>query len=336
MAKATTVRVGYPPDSPDTKQWDVPRRVYEAGMAKDWIEDQIASETDRAERKEAAVNQELEREFQTVRKGLGELQSLRQQIVSLEQTVSAYESADRARQSELAAVKSAQSEVLGVGNDAVATTRDLSLATTGAAEILDRLRTTMASVEDQLALAWERINELLNHIESQVEDARKTGQTRQRLEQEASNRLIGALGALEARVAKAEVTAQNALTTATAAERSNQNGNDLQKAADQGAKQAMADWETSSDTATIRKLLGTDHRSLAHMQLALETITSDEIGGVPVQEAKEVAVRLLTRIAEAQDFRDSFGVAAADSPDTSDGTGKAAPPRSKRNRRQSK
>ena len=72
------------------------------------------------------------------------------------------------------------------------------------------------------------------------------------------------------------------------------------------------------------------------MQLALDTITSDELGGVPVQEAKEVAVRLLARIAEAQEFRDGFGVAAADSPDTSDGTGKAAPPRSKRNRRQRK
>ena len=299
--------------------------------------EQIAAEEDSKQRFEQQVDRELSREFQTMRKGLQEMTDLREQISTLQLGSSPYESAaDRARQSELAAVKSAAQDAIGIGDNAVVTTRDLSMATTAAAELLDRLRTTMALVETDLATAWERINELLNHIEGQVDDARKTGQTRQRLEQEASNRLMDAIGDLEARVAKAEVTAQNALTNATAAERANQNGNDTQKAADQAAQQAFLNWEGSSDTATIRKLLGTDHRSLAHMQLALDTISSNEIGGVPVQEAKEVAVRLLARIADAQEFRDGFGVAAADTPDTNDGSGKAAPPRSKRNRRKAK
>lgn len=275
------------------------------------------------------ADQVIADEFKAIKQGMSQLSGLRSQIVLLEQTVASYEAADAARQQELTAVRSAADEAIGVGTNAVATTRDLSLASTQAADLLDRLRTTADQLETRLERAFADYDRKVEALEALAEQQGITLRNQQAAFQSIASKLEDKIAALESTASKATVTAQNALTTATAATRANQHGNDVQKAADTAALEALRSWEESSDTATMRKLIGTDARSLDHLATALQSMKdqSQDIGGASVQDAAVIAERLIDRIRQAQEFKDSFGTQYASKPDMPNGKGAAAPVR---------
>ena len=320
-----TMTVGYPPGA-DSRQWEVPIDVYRAGEAKAWIEQQLAYERDRKAAQQQKVDDRLAQEFTTIKQGLGQLDAMRDQITMLEQALASYKAADEARQVELTAVRSAADEAIGVGTNAVATTRDLSVASTQAADLLDRLRTTADDLETRLERVFEDYDRKVALLEAQAVQLGNTIRNQERAFQELVSKLEDKVAAVELKVNKADVTAQDALTTAQAAQRANRNGNDIQAAADSAGAQAMQQWETSSDTATIRRLLGTDARSLEHLSTALKAMKdqAQEIGGTSVQDAALIADRLIERIRQAQDFQNGFGQEYSFEPDTPNGRGGAA------------
>ena len=323
------ITVFYPPDSPSRREWQVPEEVYRVGEAKAWIEQQLRGEAEAKARVEREADQVIASEFQSIKQGMSQLKGLRSQIGLLEQTVASYEAADAARQQELTAVRSAADEAIGVGTNAVATTRDLSLATTGAADLLDRLRTTADQLETRLERAFADYDRKVEELESLAKQQGQTIRNQQAAFQAVVSKLEGKIESLESKVSKADVTAQNALTAATAATRANQHGNDVQTAADTAAVDALRSWEESSDTAVMRKLIGTDARSLDHLAQALKTMKdqSQPLGGTSVQDAAVIAERLIDRIRNAQEFKDGFGTEYASKPDMPNGKGAAAPVR---------
>ncbi|KZR86261.1 hypothetical protein MITS9509_03500 [Synechococcus sp. MIT S9509] len=324
-AEQAFVTVGYPP-GPGSQVWQVPAEVYRAGESKAWIEQQIQIEADRKAARKQKADTALEQEFTTIKQELGQLGSMRDQITALQQTVASYKAADEARQQELSAVRSTADEAIGVGTNAVATTRDLSLATTAAADLLDRLRTTADTLEARLELAFADYNAKVSALEALAQQQAQTIQNQQRAFQEVAANLQGEIAELKAEVRKGQVTSQDALTTAQAAQRANQHGNDIQTAADTAAVTALREWEESSDTATMRRLIGTDARSLDHLSAALRQMKNQEqeIGGTSVQNAAVIAERLVERIRLAQEFENGFGQEFSYQPDTPDGRGRAA------------
>ena len=321
-----TVSVFYPPDSPDSRQWNVPAEVYKVGQAKAWIEQQLRGEEAAKEQISREADQVIASEFQSIKQGMSQLKGLRSQIGLLEQTVASYEAADAARQQELTAVRGAADEAIGVGRNAVVTTRDLSLATTAAAELLDRLRTTAETLEAKLELAFADYGEKVEKLEALAQQQGITLRNQQAAFQIIAAKLEDKIAELESKVSTAAVTAQNALTTANAATRSNQHGNDVQTAADTAAADALRSWEESSDTAVMRKLIGTDARSLDQLAQALKTMKdqSQALGGTSVQDAAVIAERLIDRIRNAQEFKDGFATEYAYDPDMPGSGGRAA------------
>ena len=321
-----TVRVFYPPDSPERREWQVPAEVYKVGQAKAWIEQRLRGEAEAKVRVEREADQVIASEFQSIKQGMSQLKGLRSQIGLLEQTVASYEAADAARQQELKAVRSAADEAIGIGTNAVATTRDLSLATTGAADLLDRLRTTADQLETRLERAFADCDRKVEELEALAKQQGQTIRNQQAAFQTVVAKLEDKISELDSTASKADVMAQNAYTTATAATRANQHGNDVQTAADTAALEALRSWEESSDTATMRKLIGTDARSLDHLATALQSMKdqSQDIGGTSVQDAAVIAERLIDRIRQAQEFKDGFATEYAYDPDMPGGNGKAA------------
>ena len=68
MAVDPLVEVGFEGD-----QYMVPKSVLQAGMAKQYIEDQLAEQADRAAQKKAKVNASVEGEFATIKAKLGKV-----------------------------------------------------------------------------------------------------------------------------------------------------------------------------------------------------------------------------------------------------------------------
>ena len=325
-AQQATVPVFYPPLSDDARQWNVPAEIYRVGESKAWIEQQLRAEADAEASIKRQADDSLAEEFQTIKQGMGQLGSLREQIDVLEQTVASYQAADVARQQELIAVRSAADEAIGIGTNAVATTRDLSLATTSAADLLDRLRTTAEDLEGRLERAFADYTIKVVQLEKLAEDQKQTVSANQRAFQVVAAKLEGQIAALDQKVEQVSVTAQNARIDAMAAERVNRSGSDIQKAADEAAVMALRQWEESSDTAQMRKLIGTDARSLDHLSGALQSMKNKgkDLGGTTVQDATEIALRLIDRIRQAQDFGDGYGMETAREPDFPNGHGGAA------------
>ena len=321
-----TQTVFYPPDGPDRRQWDVPLEVYRTGMSKEWIEQQLRAERDAEAEVSRRADNALVQEFQTIKEGMGKVSAMREAITVLEQTVESYKAADAAREAELSAVRSAADKAIGVGTNAVATTRDLSLASTQAADLLDRLRTAASAFERQLALAMDQHQAKLEEMQALATQQANTIRNQQRAFQEVVAKLEDRVAELDGTVRSATVAAEDALTTAKAAQRANQHGNDVQTAADSAAAQALQSWETSSDTATMRKLIGTDARSLDHLAQALTSMSNQaqDIGGTSVQDAATIALRLVDRIRQAQEFQDGIGFQYSHEPDTPNGRGGAA------------
>jgi hypothetical protein len=324
-AASATIRVGYPP-GPDGRDWDVPFEVYQVGEAKRWIEQQIQAERDAERVVKSDADDALAQEFKTIKRGMGELTAMREQIGLLEQALASRVAADKARQEELASVRSAADQAIGVGNSAVAVTRDLNLASSSAADLLDRLRTTANQLETNLERAFADYDAKIEALAVLAKQQGNTLRNQQQAFQVIAAKLEDKVATLESKVSKADVTAQDALTTAQSAQRSNSNGNDIQTAADNAAATAMQEWETSSDTATIRKLIGTDARTLDHLAVALKSMKDQDkdLGGTSVQDAAVVAMRLIDRIRQAQEFKDGQGQEYSFEPDTPNGRGGAA------------
>ena len=335
MAKAaSSVSVLYPP-GPTGQEWMVPSDVFASGEAARWIEQQRKLDARHQAEQERVADEALLSEFRSMESKLGQVEQLQGTIANLQQTVASYEAADEARQSELQALRSSQDSIAGIGTEAGQTLAGLHSASTSAAFLLDELRRTASTLETQIATAFNAADQRIEALEKQLADARNSAVTRQRLEQELVGKLEDQVAALEAKVIQATQAADEALMNAEKAQRANTSAGNIQDAADLAAKQAMADWETSSDTATMRRLIGTDHRNLQHLRLALESLDSTEIGGVSVQVAQETAQRLIERIALAQDFVEGPGAVAQSAPDMPDGFGNAAPPRGKKRGRKS-
>lgn len=314
----------------DSRSYKVPQSMVASGQAKAWIEEQQAQESDRKARLAESADRQLAKEFGEIRKSMGELTSLRGQVQNLSDALSASEANAKAQGELISTLQAGVNDFGGSGQDVRSLTAELSTASVTASGLLRELKRV---VDEALAIvesSSKTLQGMVDDYAKEVEAHKAAHKASQQLLQEAQARFFKQVAETESAVNEAKVMAQEALTLAAEAKRANTSAVSIQSAADEASRQTMRDWETSSDTSTIRKLLGTDVRSLDHLAMALEQVSSEEIGGVGVEKAAEVARGLVQRIVEAQGFRDGFGVAAADKPDTSDGSGKAAPPRNKK------
>ena len=211
MAVDPLVEVGFEGD-----QYMVPKSVLQAGMAKQYIEDQLAEAAERAAKKKAKVNASVEGEFATIKAKLGKVDQLEAEQSNQAQVIASYKSANEALKAQVDALESSGADAGSASAEARRVSYDLANAATVAAGALADLTTAQKEYErrvEQVEAEYARVTEAQA---KQINDALAAGITRDRLAQERFNALQDTVAQLEARAVKAEAVAARALADAEA------------------------------------------------------------------------------------------------------------------------
>ena len=223
MADEVMVSVGY-----EGKQYRIPAEIArlnatQPGVAKAWIEEQIAEETDRRQQAKQRKEESVEAEFENISAKLSKVDGIERAMAAMQQSVDAYASANAALNAQVAALEESGGVLGGANSSARQTAFELATQSTAGGAILSQMQSTQLSMERQLDSFQQQLDDFQLAIAKQVTEALAAGQSRQRLEQEASNRLLDDVGRAEERAAKAEGLAAQALSDAKAAQSLNKN-----------------------------------------------------------------------------------------------------------------
>lgn len=218
MAKEVMVEVGY-----EGKKYLIPAEIArlnatQPGVARDYIEEMIADETDRKRQAKQRKEESVEAEFSSVKSRLSELESKNQVISNLERENSSLRAAVEAQASQIDALESSGSAAGSASAEAREAAFSLANASTVAFTALNELRTHNDRLDATIEKMEARLAELELKQTKQLAEALASGQQRQRLQQEASNRALDEAAKAEARAAKAEAVAAQALSDAKAAQ----------------------------------------------------------------------------------------------------------------------
>ena len=211
MAADPLVEAGFEGD-----QYMVPKSVLQAGMAKQFIEDQLAEQADRAAQKKAKVQESVEGEFRSIKTKLKKVDLLTERIDQLEDANTAYRVANEALRAQIDALEDSNGGLGSTSSKARQASMDLSQQVTGAAvmtESLARQRDAMTRQEEGMQLSLEQHETRQQKV---LADASNAAVTRQRLAQEEVNALKDTVAKLEARAVEAEAVAARALRDAEA------------------------------------------------------------------------------------------------------------------------
>ena len=241
MAVDPLVEVGFEGD-----QYMVPKSVLAAGMAKQYIEDQLAEQAERAAQKKAKVQQSVESEFSSIKAKLGKLDELEAEQSNQAQVIASYEAANKALKAQVEALESSGADAGSASAEARQVSYDLANAATVAAGALADLTQAQKEYDrrvEQVEAEYARVTEAQT---KQINDALAAGQTRERLAQERVNALLDRVAQLEARALDAEAKANQALRDAEASQSLNKN--DITR--DQVMAMVHAEWLAQQDGIT--------------------------------------------------------------------------------------
>ena len=213
MAAVEMTQVGY-----NGGQYDVPNDVLQAGMAKQYIENEIAEKEERKAQREAQKQSSLESDFKSIKSKISKVDSLSERVEQLERSNAAYKAANQAQRAQIEALEDANGGLGSTSSKAREASLELSQMTAGSAMMIEPMLRTRESLQRQVEVMQERLDQLETRQKQQIDAHIKAGQTRQRLAQEEVNGLKDTVAKLEARAAKAEAVAARALRDAEAAQ----------------------------------------------------------------------------------------------------------------------
>ena len=213
MAADVMVEVGF-----EGRQYRVPKSVLDSGMAKAYIQDQLAEKAERKAQREAKAQQSVETEFSTIKSKLSKLELLTERIDQLEDANAAYATANAALRAQIDALEDSNGGLGSTSSKARQASMDLSQQVTGAAVMTESLARQRDYLEVQVGRMEERLNLLEAQQQKQLSDASNAALTRQRMAQEEVNGLKDTVAQLEARAVKAEAVAARALRDAEGAQ----------------------------------------------------------------------------------------------------------------------
>ena len=209
MAADPLVEVGF-----DGDQYMVPKSVIQAGMAKVYIEDQLAEQADRKVQQQAKVQQSVDNEFATIKRKLKKVDFIEDEIAQMQQSVEAYASANAALKAQVAALEESGGVLGGANAEARQTAYDLSNAATSGANLLAQLQTAQTVLNERLDQMFARIEQLQLAQAKVIADAAAAAETNRELLQQAVARATGMASNAEVRAAQAEGVANQALSDA--------------------------------------------------------------------------------------------------------------------------
>ena len=279
MAVDPLVEVGFEGD-----QYMVPKSVLQAGMAKQYIEDQLAEQANRAAQKKAKVNASVEGEFATIKAKLGKVDRLEAEQNNQAQVIASYEAANKALKAQIDALESSGADAGSASAEARRVSYDLANAATVAAGALADLTQAQKEYErrvEQVEAEYARVTEAQAE---QINAALAAGITRDRLAQERVNALQDRVAKLEARAVAAEAKASQALRDAEASQSLNKN--DITR--DQVMAMVHAEWLAQQDGIT---------------DAVVENIKDEFPNGIHAQRVDKNRTRQLR--SDAQNFNDA-------------------------------
>ena len=217
MAKEVMVSVGY-----EGKQYLIPTEIArlnatQPGVAKAWIEEQIAEETDRRQQAKARREESVEAEFENISAKLSKVDGIEQAMAAMQQSVDAYASANAALNAQVAALEESGGVLGGANSSARQTAFELATQSTAGGAILSQMQSTQLSMERQLDSFQQQLDDFQLAIAKQVTEALTTGRQRGQLLQEASNRALDEAARAEEIARKAAATGAQALRDAAEA-----------------------------------------------------------------------------------------------------------------------
>ena len=217
MAKEAFVSVGY-----EGRQYQIPAEIAQLntsqpGIAKAWIEEQIADKADRQARAKARKEESVEAEFTSVKTRLSDLESKEAVITNLQRENSSLKAAVEAQSIQIDALEDSGGVLGGANASARQTSFELSNAATAGSAVLAQLQSAQLRMTTVLDRMEAKLGQLQADFTEQATKAIAAGQTRQRLEQEASNRLLLDVARAEERAVKAEGLAAQTLSDAQSA-----------------------------------------------------------------------------------------------------------------------
>ena len=213
MAADPLVEVGY-----EGSQYSVPKSVLQAGMAAAYIRDMLAEKAERKAQREAKVQQSVETEFSTIKTKLNKLDVLSERIEQLEDSNTAYKAANEALRAQIEALEDSNGGLGATSGKAREASLELSQQVAGSALMIETMLRHRESLETQIARMQDRLDLLEERQQKQIDDHLKAGQSRQRLEQEQTNRLIDLVAEADAVARKAQAEASDALSKAQGAQ----------------------------------------------------------------------------------------------------------------------
>ena len=211
----------------DGKSYDVPKDLLTAdaqngtSLTKQYIEDQIAEKTLRVQATQQRKQQTVERGFESVKSRLSDLESKNQVIGNLEQENASLKATNEALVARVAALEDSGGVLGGANASARQTSFELSNAATAGASVLAQMQAEQQRLEDIIERMQVQLDTLQDQFDDQATKALQAGQSRQRLEQEQSVRLLDDVAKADAVARKAEAVAAEALASAQASSRIN-------------------------------------------------------------------------------------------------------------------
>lgn len=218
MATEPLVEVGY-----EGKKYMIPADIArmnatQPGAARAYLEDQIEEQVLREQQKKQRREESVEAEFTSVKTRLSDLESSKAVIGNLQRENKSLKAAVEAQAAQIDALESSGSAAGSASAEARETAYSLANASTVAQGTLATLQTQNERLNATVEAMQIRLESLQDQFDDQATKALAAGQTRQRLEQEKTNRLLNDVGRAEERAAKAEAQAAEALSRAQAAQ----------------------------------------------------------------------------------------------------------------------
>lgn len=242
MAVDPLVEVGY-----EGQQYMVPKSVLQAGMAKQFIEDQLAEQADRQSKRQAKVKESVEGEFAVIKTKLAKVDGIEESMAQMQQTVDAYASANAALKAQVAALEESGGVLGGANSTARQTAYDLSNASTSGANLLGQLQTAQTVLNEKLDRMFERVEQLEVQQTQVLTNANAAAKTSQSLLQEAVARALDEAAKAEARAAAAEAVAAQALSDARSSQRINDGTLTRQQLNAEVGIQVTDEWKAQQD-----------------------------------------------------------------------------------------
>ena len=217
MAEEIMVSVGY-----EGKQYRIPAEIArlnatQPGVAKAWIEEMLAEESERQQQVKQRKAESVEAEFTVVKTRLSELESERAVTKNLQRENASLRAAVDALVTQLDAIESSGNAAGSASAEARQTAYDLSNASTIAQGTLSNLQRENERLNSTVMTMQAQLDQLQAEFNEQASNAIATGRQRGQLLQEASNRALDESARAEAIARQAEAVAAQALRDAAEA-----------------------------------------------------------------------------------------------------------------------